>query len=101
MFDFTVTTETRTTGATRDIITDFVHLTDKIDLSTIDAISGGANDGFSLSAPRRSRPPTRCGQSNRVHAILNVNTSGVGGAESAIQLSDVTATTLTDVDFVL
>jgi hypothetical protein len=36
-----------------------------------------------------------------VHAILNVNTSGVGGAESAIQLSGVTATTLTDVDFVL
>jgi len=29
VFDFNVTTETRTTGATRDIITDFVHLADK------------------------------------------------------------------------
>lgn len=38
-FDFNAVSETGNTSASRDIITDFVHGTDKIDLSTIDASS--------------------------------------------------------------
>ena len=37
VFDYNVVAETGKTATTRDIITDFVHLTDDIDLSTIDA----------------------------------------------------------------
>lgn len=37
-----------TTGATRDLVTDFVAGTDELDLSGIDAIAGGGDDGFSF-----------------------------------------------------
>ena len=43
-FDFDAAAETGRTAATRDIIKDFVHNVDKIDLSTIDANGGGAGD---------------------------------------------------------
>jgi hypothetical protein len=43
-FDFDAVAETGRTAATRDIIKDFVHNVDKIDLSTIDANGGGAGD---------------------------------------------------------
>ena len=37
VFDYNVVAATGKTATTRDVITDFVHLTDDIDLSTIDA----------------------------------------------------------------
>ena len=37
VFDFNAVAETGKTATTRDVITDFVHLTDKINLSLIDA----------------------------------------------------------------
>ena len=43
-FDFDAAAETGRTATTRDIIKDFVHTVDKIDLSTIDANGGGAGD---------------------------------------------------------
>jgi serralysin len=50
-FDFNAAAETGVTGSTRDRITDFVHLTDDIDLSTIDANGGAAgNAAFSFLA---------------------------------------------------
>ncbi len=50
IFDFNAVTESGLTVATRDVIADFVHLQDKIDLSTIDAVFGGVNNAFSLLA---------------------------------------------------
>lgn len=50
-FDFNAAGETGTTASTRDRITDFTHLTDDIDLSTIDANGGAAgNTAFSFRA---------------------------------------------------
>jgi Ca2+-binding RTX toxin-like protein len=43
-FDFNAIAETGKTAATRDVITDFTHLVDKIDLSTIDANTRVAGD---------------------------------------------------------
>ena len=52
-FDFNAVAETGTTGSTRDRITDFTHLTDDIDLSTIDANGGAAgNTAFSFLAAK-------------------------------------------------
>ena len=49
-FDFNAVAEIGN-GATRDVITDFVHLTDDIDLSTIDANGAAAgNTAFSFLA---------------------------------------------------
>jgi Ca2+-binding RTX toxin-like protein len=39
VFDFDLRTETGKLGSTRDVITDFVHGSDRIDLRTIDAVS--------------------------------------------------------------
>jgi Ca2+-binding RTX toxin-like protein len=103
-FDFNLVAESGTTAATRDIITDFRHLSDKVDLSTIDAILGGgtANDTFSFIGTGAF---TAAGQVRAVqegsHTVLELNTSGTSGAESTIQLSNFTATTLTTLDFVL
>ncbi len=44
-FDFNATTETGKTASTRDIITDFAHGTDKIDLSTIDGNGSASGNG--------------------------------------------------------
>ena len=45
-FDFNLIKESRS-GAARDVITDFQHGQDTIDLSTIDAVRGGGNQTFS------------------------------------------------------
>jgi Ca2+-binding RTX toxin-like protein len=51
VFDFDAVAQTGTTGSTRDRIADFTHLTDDIDLSTIDANGGAAgNTAFSFRA---------------------------------------------------
>jgi Ca2+-binding RTX toxin-like protein len=44
-FDFDAVSETGKTVSKRDIIKDFLHATDKVDLSTIDANGSAANDG--------------------------------------------------------
>ena len=101
-FDFDAVTDSGTTATTRDVVTDFVHLTDKLDLSTIDAIQGGgtSNDAFDFIGTGAF---TAAGQVRAVqsgsHTVLELNTSGTGGAESTIQLSNFTAGTLTDADF--
>lgn len=47
IFAFYSAAESGNTAATCDLITDFVHLVDKVDLSVIDAIAGtAANDAF-------------------------------------------------------
>jgi Ca2+-binding RTX toxin-like protein len=103
-FEFKAVTDSGSTATTRDVITDFVHLTDKLDLSTIDAIQGGgtSNDEFDFIGTGAF---TGLGQVRAVQAgantILELNTSDAAGAESTIQLSNFTATTLTGGDFIL
>ena len=46
IFDFNFLTDSGKTATTRDVITDFKHLIDDIDLSTIDAVTGGADNAF-------------------------------------------------------
>ena len=46
VFDFNLRTETGKTASTRDVITDFTHRVDDIDLSTIDAKKGAGNQAF-------------------------------------------------------
>ncbi len=48
VFDFNAVAETGKTPATRDVIRDFTHLVDDIDLSTIDAATGPGNQKFAF-----------------------------------------------------
>ncbi len=48
IFDFNVVAETGKLATTRDVITDFQHNGDDIDLSTIDAATGPGNQTFAL-----------------------------------------------------
>jgi Ca2+-binding RTX toxin-like protein len=98
-------------GSTRDIITDFVRGTDRIDLATIDAILGGVNNAFSsaLIVSQASSAFTANGQLRVFldggNTIIEGNTTGGAGnaAEFSIQLvgNYVTSNTLTAADFIL
>ena len=97
-------------GATRDVVTDFAvtagtgfAFTDRIDVSAIDAIQslGGAqNFSFIGNAGFSAEGQIRTIQQGDNTVIL-LNTSGTGGAESAIILENFDAATLTFVDFIL
>ena len=88
-------------GATlRDVITDFVHGTDKIDLNAIDAKAGlGGNQDFSFIG---SKGFSAEGQVRVVtegdHTVVQLNTTGLGGADSEIQLTG--HITLSSADFI-
>jgi Ca2+-binding RTX toxin-like protein len=85
----------------RDVITDFVHGQDKIDLEAIDAKAGivdNQNFVFIGSAPFSAEGQVRV-VTDGDHMLVQMNTSGTSGAESVIELTgniNVTAT-----DFVL
>jgi Ca2+-binding RTX toxin-like protein len=94
-------------NATRDVITDFVHLTDDIDLSEIDAQTTPNGDQtfvFIGDDPFTAEGQIRAIQSGGgagPHTIIQVNTTGNNGAEMVIQLSNFNAATLTAADFIL
>ena len=97
-------------GATRDIIRDFVHLTDDIDLSTIDA-NGGAigNTAFSFLAAHGAAFTGAAGQlrwfrqdlagTANDRTIVEGDINGNKVADFQIQLTGLK--TLTAADFVL
>jgi Ca2+-binding RTX toxin-like protein len=97
MFDFNAVSESLA-GASRDVIRDFVHGSDKIDLFTIDANATQAgNNAFTFVAGASF---TAAGQVKFANGILYGNTDGnLATAEFEIALSGVT--TLTASDFVL
>jgi Ca2+-binding RTX toxin-like protein len=97
IFDFNAISESLV-GANRDVIRDFVHGWDKIDLSTIDANATVAgNNAFTLTTGASF---TAAGQLKFANGILYGNTDGnLATAEFQITLSGVT--TLTTSDFVL
>jgi Ca2+-binding RTX toxin-like protein len=101
-FDFNTVFESGLTALTRDILTDFTHAADRIDLSTIDAIPGGANDAFTF---RGTLAFSGAGQVRVVqggaNTIVEVNTNADSDVEMTIQLNGIQATSLTGGDFIL
>ncbi|MFA7264265.1 MAG: hypothetical protein WC068_14700 [Caulobacter sp.] len=92
IFDYNATSETGTGATTRDKIIDFRDAgADKIDLSGIDAIAGGANDAFTWIGTAAF---TAAGQARYLvsggSVIIQLNTSGTSGAEATIELVDTT-----------
>ena len=103
-FDFNLLTDTGMTSASRDVIKTFVAGEDRIDLSSIDAITsgGGANDTFVFIGDGDF---TDVGQVRAIQSGLNtlvfVNTSGGHAAEASIVLTHISAASMTDADFIL
>ena len=108
-FDFNKVTDTSTLASTRDIITDFVHLVDKIDLATLDANIGTAtvNDKFTFlgSVPFNNVAGTIVYQQENLAGTINDKTivmgdnNGDGVADFHIQLTGLI--NLSAVDFIL
>ncbi len=48
VFDYNASNESPATASARDVIKDFFHGSDRIDLSTIDAVTGGSNNAFTF-----------------------------------------------------
>jgi serralysin len=102
-FDFNSIADSGTTATTRDRISDFDTLKEKLDFSTIDAratLAGNHAFAFIGAAAFTGEGQIRAVQSG-VHTVLEVNTSGVNGAEMTVTLLNFNATTLSGVDFIL
>ena len=102
-FDYNFITDSTVAKAGRDIIIDFnENATDKIDLSTIDAITGGglANDAFTFMA---AGPITGLGQvkfaTTATKTFVFINTTGSNAADMFIELLGVHV--LDAADFIL
>ena len=104
VFDFNAITETAKVSATRDVITDFTHLSDRIDVSTIDAntrISG--NQAFNFQAVKGAAFTGVAGQLHYLASGANTLVEGdINGDKIADFQSQLTGLkTLTAVDVVL
>jgi Ca2+-binding RTX toxin-like protein len=107
-FDFNTAAEVGT-GATRDVITDFIHLHDKIDFATIDANGAAAGHTFTFLAAKGAAFTGVAGQlrwfqqdfadnaSDR--AIVEGDINGDKVADLQLQLTGLK--TLTAADFIL
>jgi Ca2+-binding RTX toxin-like protein len=109
-FDFNTISETGKTSSTRDIIRDFQHLSDDIDLSTIDANGSAAgNTKFSLLAAEGAaftgvKGQLRWDQQNNAgsandRTVIEGDVNGNGVADFQIELRGLK--TLTASDFIL
>jgi Ca2+-binding RTX toxin-like protein len=106
IFDFDSVAQSGTTGSTRDVIKDFqVHsgttINDRIDLSTIDAISGGANNSFVFVTGAFSAAGQVRAVASGADTIIEVNTTGADVAEMTILLKGVSAALINELDFIL
>ncbi|MBI2257080.1 MAG: cadherin domain-containing protein [Proteobacteria bacterium] len=75
------------TLAASDVITDFIHNSDKIDLSVIDAVSGGGNDAFAFGG-------------NNANTVANSVTWSESNGNTIIHI-DNTGDTVADMQIVL
>ena len=104
IFDFNTLAESGTTSATRDLIRDFSHGLDDIDLSTLDAIAGGGNNAFKFIG--HSAFSQVAGQLHFVlfnapgssldHTIVEADVNGDARADFQIDLSGLIGFTATD-----
>ncbi len=104
IFDFNAIAETGKGPATRDVIKDFVHLTDDIDLSTIDANGAAAgNTAFSFLATKGAAFTGVKGQLHWLQAagktIVEGDIDGNKVADFQIELTGLV--TLSGADFIL
>jgi Ca2+-binding RTX toxin-like protein len=99
VFDWNALTETTTSTTGCDRITDFVHLQDDIDLSTLDANVGAAgNQAFRFIS---SASFSAAGQIRFANGFLYGSTDADSSAEFVIQIQFVGAATLSSGDFIL
>jgi Ca2+-binding RTX toxin-like protein len=87
-FVYQAITDSGTTGATRDIIYDFTQGQDLIDLSAIDAITGGGDDAFNFignSAFSNTAGELRYDYQGG-YTIISMDVNGDGIADSQITL---------------
>lgn len=101
-FDFNAIGETSKAAATRDVVTDFSHGHDKIDLATIDARTTAAgNQAFKFIAQQAFHH--KAGELHVVklagHSVVEGDVNGDGHADFQIDLKG--SVFLTAVDFVL
>ena len=101
VFDYNAIAESTVALAGRDMISDFNDAAaDKIDLSTLDAIAGGANNSFIFIG---SGPFSALGQvrafASGANTIIDINTTGTNAADMRIFLTGLH--TLDAADFVL
>ncbi len=104
IFDFNTLTESGATSATRDLIRDFSRGLDDIDLSTLDAITGGGNNAFTFIG--KSAFSQVAGQLRYVlfnqagstldHTIVEGDVNGDARADFQIDLSGLIGFTTTD-----
>ena len=101
-FDFNAIGETSKAAATRDVVTDFSHGHDKIDLATIDARTTAAgNQAFKFIAQQAFHH--KAGELHVVklagHSVVEGDVNGDGHADFQIDLKGLVS--LTAIDFVL
>jgi serralysin len=104
IFDFNTLTESGATSASRDLIRDFSRGLDDIDLSTLDAITGGGNNAFTFIG--KSAFSQVAGQLRYVlfnqagsaldHTIVEGDVNGDARADFQIDLSGLIGFTTTD-----
>jgi Ca2+-binding RTX toxin-like protein len=104
VFDFDLVSHSGTTNNTRDVITDFKHLEDRIDVSTIDAKTTVAgNQRFSFLGGEGSAFTGHAGQIHyayvQANTLIEGDTNGDGRAD--FQLLLVGHKVLTAGDFIL
>ncbi len=106
-FVYGVMSESGASAATRDVIKDFIHLTDKINLSEIDAVAGGADDPFvfigkagfhGIAGELRYVQVNAAGTAND-RTIIAADVDGNKTTDFSIELTGLK--TLTSGDFVL
>ena len=90
--------------ATRDVIADFnagtgASAVDRIDVSTIDAVAGGADNAFIFGGPFTAGHIR--GVQSGAHVILRFNTDADAEPEMTLQLNDVLLGNLSGSNFVL
>jgi serralysin len=99
-FDFDALSDSGVAPAARDSISGFVHGQDRIDLSTIDAITGGVNNAFSFTGSFAAAGHVRVIQVG-ADALVQLNTDSDAQIEASILLIAITANTITAADFIL
>ncbi|EWY35777.1 hypothetical protein N825_34340, partial [Skermanella stibiiresistens SB22] len=97
-FDFNATSES-VVGSARDVITDFLRGTDRIDLSTIDADTDGTDGNQAFAFIGLSAFTGVDGQLRFDSGLLQADVNGDGVAD--FEISVVGTTTMAASDFVL
>ena len=102
IFKFLTSAAIGNNAATRSVITDFAHGSDIIDLTALDAISGGADNAFNFVGLKAGSGLLAAGEIGFFvtagHTIIEGNIGGVGGAVD-FQIDLLGSIPLTAIDF--